>query len=102
MVSRYIFFCLNSKDQGELWGVRPRWRPLGALVCAFYLPFMFFFKGVSVLSLYERLLIVVFILVVNHTFCLSEAGSAQSHLLAACEEISLVIGRTSFILGMLQ
>ena len=49
------------------------------------------FRGVCVSSLNERLLIVVFMLVVNHAFCLSEAGSAQSHLLAAREGISLVI-----------
>ena len=40
-------------------------------------------------------------LVVDHAFCLSEAGSAQSHLLAACEGISLVIVCTCFIVGML-
>ena len=42
-----------------------------------------FFKGVCVSTLYERLLIVVLILVVNHALCLSEGGSARSHLLAA-------------------
>ena len=56
------------------------------------------FKGVCVLLLYERLLIVVCVLVVNHAFYLSEAGSMWSHLLAACEEISLVIGRAYIIL----
>ena len=49
------------------------------------------FRGVCVSSLNERLVIVVFMLVVNHTFCLSEAGSTRSHLLAACKGISLAI-----------
>ena len=60
------------------------------------------FKAVCLLLLYERLLIVVFLLVVNHAFCLSEAGSARSHLLAAREGISLVIGRTCFIVAILS
>ena len=60
------------------------------------------FKGVCISLLYERLLIDVFMLVVNHAFCLSEDGSAQSHLLAACKGISLVIGSTCFIVGILS
>ena len=35
------------------------------------------FKGVCLSLLYKRLLIVVFMLVVNPVFCLSEAGSAE-------------------------
>ena len=61
-----------------------------------------FFKGVCVSTLHERLLIVVLIVVVNHAFCPSEAGSARSHLLAACKGISLVIGCTCFIVGILS
>ena len=73
-----------------------------ACLCFLLTIYIFVFKGVSVSSLYEHLLIVVFILVVNHAFCLSEAGSAQSHLLATREGISLVIGHTSFIVGVLS
>ena len=59
------------------------------------------FKGVCVLLLYKRLLIVVFMLVANQAFCLSEARSARSYLLTACKGISLVIGYTCFIVDML-
>ena len=60
------------------------------------------YKGVFALSIYKRLLIVVFMHVVNHDFCLSEAGSVRSHLLAARKGISLVIGSTCFIIGILS
>ena len=60
------------------------------------------FKAVCLSSLYERLLIVVSLLVVNHAFCLSEAGSGRSHLLAARKGISLVIGRTCFNVAILS
>ena len=53
---------------------------------------------VCVLLLYKNLLIVVCMLDVNCAFCLSQAGSTQSHLLAACKGISLVIGHTFFII----
>ena len=53
---------------------------------------------VYVLLLYQKLMIVVCVLVFNHAFCLSEAGSTQSHLLAARKGISLVNVRTYFIL----
>ena len=48
-----------------------------------------FLRDVCVSFLYERLLIVVFIVVVGHAFCLSEAGSARGHLSAAREGFSL-------------
>ena len=64
--------------------------------------YIYVFKSVSVLLLYKRLLIVVFILLMNHLFCLSETGSAPSHLLAARKGISLVIGSTCFIVGILS
>ena len=60
------------------------------------------FKGVYVLTLYKRLLIVVFMLGVNHAFCLSEVGSVWIHVLAARKGISLVIGHTCFIVGILS
>ena len=56
---------------------------------------------VYVLLLYKHLLIVVCMLFVYHAFYLSEAGIARSHLLAAWEGFSLVVGRTGVIVGIL-
>ena len=61
-----------------------------------------FLRVICVSFLNERLLIVVFIFVGGHAFCLSEAGSARGHLSAACKGISLVIGRTCISVGILS
>ena len=101
--ARYILLFFEQQGSRRTMVSAPQMATSWCICLRFLLTvYVCIFKGVFVSLLYERLLIVVFMFVVNHAFCLSAAGSTRSHLLAARKGISLVIGSTCFIVVILS